>query len=91
MCHGSASDATRVIERMSPIITYSTGTRKTSGTWCLLVGYKIESLVVRKYGYDRFAANFAFRYRLGETGFRGLRACLIALRPFREVELIARR
>ena len=55
-----------------------------------VVGYKIESVGIRKYGYDRFAANLAFRYRLGERGFRVLRACLIALRPFREVELLAR-
>jgi SAM-dependent methyltransferase len=61
------------------------------GNLASVVGYKIESLVVRKYGYDRFAANLALKYRLGETGFRGLRTCLIALRPFREVELIASR
>jgi hypothetical protein len=61
------------------------------GNLVSVVGYKIESLVVRKYGYDRFAANFAFRYHLGETGFRILRASLIALRSLREVELIARR
>jgi SAM-dependent methyltransferase len=60
------------------------------GNLVSVVGYKIESLVVRKYGYDRFAANLAFRCRLGERGFRVLRSCLIALRPFREVELLAR-
>jgi len=60
------------------------------GNLVSVVGYKIESVDIRKYGYDRFAANLAFRYRLGEPGFRFLRACLIALRPFREVELIAR-
>jgi SAM-dependent methyltransferase len=61
------------------------------GNLVSVLGYKIESLVVRKYGYDRFAANLALRFRLGEPGYRGLRACLIALRPFREVELVARR
>ena len=60
------------------------------GNLVSLVGYKIELLTVRKYGYDRFAANFAFRYHLGEPGFRFFRTCLIALRPFREVELLAR-
>lgn len=60
------------------------------GNLVSVVGYKIESVVVRKYGYDRFAANFAFRYHLGEPGFRFFRTCLITLRPFREVELLAR-
>ena len=60
------------------------------GNLVSVVGYRIESVVVRKYGYDRFAANLAFRCRLGESGFRALRACLIALWPLREVELIAR-
>lgn len=59
------------------------------GNLVSVVGYKIESLNVRKYGYDRFAANLAFRCHLGEMGFRFLRACLVALRPFREVELVA--
>ncbi len=36
------------------------------GNLVSVVGYKIESLVVRRYGYDRFAANLAFRCRLGE-------------------------
>ena len=56
-----------------------------------VLGWKIEAVRVRRYGYDRFAANLAARLRLGETGFRLLRAGMIALRPLREIELVARR
>jgi SAM-dependent methyltransferase len=61
------------------------------GNLVSVLAFRIESLVVRKYGYDRFSANLALRLHLGDSGFRCLRACLVALRPFREVELIARR
>ena len=61
------------------------------GNFVSVLGYRIESVRCRHYGYDRFAANLAVRCHLGERGFRALRACLIALRPLREVELVARR
>ena len=61
------------------------------GNLVSVLGYRIEAVGVRRYGYDRFAANLALRLRAGESGFRALRACLVALRPLREVELIARR
>lgn len=61
------------------------------GNLVTVLGYRIESVGIRRYGYDRLAANFAFRLRVGKKGFRAIRACLIALRPLREVELIASR
>ncbi len=61
------------------------------GNLVTVLGYRIESLGIRRYGYDRFAANLAFRWRVGEGGFRAIRAGLIALRPLREAELIALR
>lgn len=61
------------------------------GNLATVLGWTIERLCVRRYGYDRFAANLAARCRLGEGGFRALRAVLVAVRPLREVELIARR
>jgi len=61
------------------------------GNLVTVLGYRIESVGVRRYGYDRFAANLALRLRLGEKGFRAIRAGLLALRPLREVELIGRR
>jgi SAM-dependent methyltransferase len=59
------------------------------GNLAAVLGYHIESVACRRYGYDRFAANLAVRLRAGERGFRVFRACLVALRPLREVELIA--
>jgi SAM-dependent methyltransferase len=61
------------------------------GNLALVSGWRIERVGVRHYGYDRFAAQTALRLRLGEGGFRLLRRLCLALRPFREVELIARR
>jgi SAM-dependent methyltransferase len=59
------------------------------GNLVSVLGYKILSLSTRRYGYDRFAGNLAARFGLGEPGFRAIRALLVAIRPFREVELIA--
>lgn len=61
------------------------------GNLVALLGWRVHQCRVRRYGYDRFAANVALKARLGETGFRILRNALIALRPFREVELVAER
>ena len=60
------------------------------GNFVSVLGYRVESVGSRKYGYDRLAANLAIRCRLGEAGFRFLRTCLIALRPLLEIELIAK-
>ena len=59
------------------------------GNLISVLGYEIEAVGIRKYGYDRFAANLAARLRIGENGFRMIRRCMIALRPLREVELVA--
>jgi SAM-dependent methyltransferase len=62
---------------------------QTLGNFATVLGWRIEHLTVRRYGYDRFAANLAHRLRVGEPGFRLLRTTLITLSPLREVELIA--
>lgn len=64
---------------------------QTLGNLVALAGYQVEQVGVRRYGYDRFAANFAVRWHLGAAGFRMLRALLVLLRPLREVELLARK
>lgn len=61
------------------------------GNLVTVLGYKIERLAVRTYGYDRIAANLAVRLRLGRPGCRLLRKILQTLRPLREVELVCRR
>jgi SAM-dependent methyltransferase len=59
------------------------------GNLASVLGYQVKELSVRRYGYDRFAANLAVRLRLGQVGFRLIRTGMIALRPLREVELVA--
>jgi SAM-dependent methyltransferase len=61
------------------------------GNLVAVLGYRVESVAVRRYGYDRFAANAAARLRLGERGFRLIRAGLVAVRPWWEVELVGLR
>lgn len=61
------------------------------GNLASVLGFKIESITTRRYGYDRFAANLAARFGVGQSGFRFIRSCMIAIRPLREVELIATR
>jgi SAM-dependent methyltransferase len=64
---------------------------QTLGNLAGVMGFKIESITTRRYGYDRFAANLAARFGVGQSGFRFIRSSLIAIRPLREVELIASR
>lgn len=60
------------------------------GNLVTVLGWQIESIRVRHYGYDRAAARLAERLHVGAAGFRALRALMIRLRPCREVELVAR-
>lgn len=64
-------------------------TAQSLGNLVTSLGWRIEHLAVRRYGYDRRAANLAARWHLGEAGYRTLRRLMIALRPLREVELVA--
>ena len=61
------------------------------GNLLTVLQYRIQTISVRRYGYDRAAANLAARLRVGPVGFRLVRRALIALRPLREVEVIALR
>jgi SAM-dependent methyltransferase len=54
-------------------------------------GFQVVEAGVRRFGYDRFAAVWAWRLRAGERGFRWLRAACHAVRPLREVSVAARR
>lgn len=59
------------------------------GNLVTVLGWHIRSVKVQPYGYDRFTASLALRFRLGEPGFRALRWLCLRLRPLREVELVA--
>lgn len=61
---------------------------QTLGNLVALTGLRVESVGLRAYGYDRAAAAWAWRVRLGEPGFRILRQAARWLRPLREVVLI---
>ncbi len=54
------------------------------------VGFRVEQASLGRFGYDRFAAITSFRLHLGEPGYKLIRAALHALRPVREVRLIAK-
>jgi len=51
--------------------------------------FRLESIRLRRYGYDRRAARIAVRLGLGEAGFRALRRIALALLPCWEIELAA--
>lgn len=53
-------------------------------------GYEVLEAHTWVYGYDRFAARWAHRLRLGERGYRILRRLLQTLRPLREACVVAR-
>jgi SAM-dependent methyltransferase len=53
-------------------------------------GFEVIEVARAVYGYDRFAAVWACRLRMGELGFRLLRAGLQCARPFHEVRLLGR-
>jgi len=63
---------------------------QTLGNLLTVTGFSVQSVMVRAYGYDRFAANLACRWGLGESGFRLLRNTMILIRPLLEIEALAR-
>jgi SAM-dependent methyltransferase len=52
-------------------------------------GYEIARCGIRRFGYDRFAANWAQRLGLGESGFRFIRGAVHTWKPAQEVFIIA--
>lgn len=62
---------------------------QTLGNLVAVAGFAARQARLRRYGYDRFAANLAAKWRLGERGFRLLRSGGQTLRPLREVALVA--
>ncbi len=52
-------------------------------------GFSVDSAGLGEFGYDRIAAAWACRLGLGELGFRLLRRLALAVRPAREVRIVA--
>jgi SAM-dependent methyltransferase len=64
-------------------------TPQTLGNLVKECGYSLSSARIGEYGYDRVAAVWACRLRLGEFGFRTMRRLALTLRPAREVRIVA--
>jgi SAM-dependent methyltransferase len=62
---------------------------QTLGNLVQEAGFTIETAGVGRFGYDRFAAVWACRLRLGEPGFRLIRWIGHAVFPAREVQVVA--
>jgi len=55
------------------------------------MGLKVVEGKLGRFGYDRFAAVWASRFRLGESGFRVVRRAVHLLKPMFEVRVVAER
>jgi SAM-dependent methyltransferase len=64
---------------------------QTLGNLVCETGYRVVEAGTGRFGYDRFAAEWAVKLRWGEGGFRGLRGLLHLLKPGREVRIVAAR
>ncbi len=62
---------------------------QTLGNLAARLGWRIESLRVRRYGYDRAVANLAAKWKAGYRGFLTMRRLVQLAMPLREVELVA--
>jgi SAM-dependent methyltransferase len=67
---------------------YSWNTQ-TLGNLVRQLGFDVAQAGTGEFGYSRFAAVWASRLRLGDTGFRCLRRLLHLLKPAREVRIVA--
>src|SRR5260221_10870041 len=64
---------------------------QTLGNLVQAAGFHLIEGAVARFGYDRFAAFWADRFHLGETGFRFFRNAVHLFRPACEVRVVAER
>lgn len=64
-------------------------TPQTLGNLLDRSGFKVEEIKILWEGYDRYAAELANKFKLGEFGFRVLRKCAQTLKTHREIVLVA--
>ena len=62
---------------------------QTLGNLVAEMGFKLIEGNVGQFGYDRLAAVWAHRLRVGETGFRFLRSVVHLIKPALEVRVVA--
>ena len=63
---------------------------QTLGNLVITESFTLFEAGVKSFGYDRFAANLAVKFGLGELAYRGLRRLALLLRPGYEVKIIAK-
>ena len=61
---------------------------QTLGALLVNAGFKIKTITLSPFGYDRRAALIANRFRLGEVGYHTVHKVLHIVRPSREVRAI---
>ncbi len=66
-------------------------TPQTLAALAQTIGFKVESAEIGRYGYDRAAAAWALKMKMGETGFRLVRKLGQIFKPCWEVRVFARK
>ena len=62
---------------------------QTLGNLVEEIGFKLVEGRLGRFGYDRFAANWATRLKAGEAGFRMIRRAIHLVKPAYEVRIVA--
>ena len=62
---------------------------QTLGNLVAVAGFELQSVKLARFRYDRFASHWAARLRLGETGYRFIRALGNGINPEFEIQLAA--
>lgn len=62
---------------------------QTLGNLVAEAGFEVRSGAIGEFGYDRFAAAWAVKLKLCETGFRAIRKLGHVVRPGKEVRVVA--
>ena len=64
---------------------------QTLGNLLSDIGFMVLQGKVREFGYDRFAAVWAVRLGLGQTGYRLIRKTIHLIKPASEVYIMAKK
>ena len=88
-CRWSARRNTTNSFPANRITIFIRGTRRLWAISCGRLGFDVAEAGTGEFGYSRFAAVWASKLHLGETGFRCLRRLLHIVKPAREVRIIA--
>lgn len=62
---------------------------QTLGNLLQVAGYRVQQIGLRSYGYERRAAQWAVRWKLGEAGYSWLRRLIWVRLPIHEIAAVA--